>query len=70
MITSDNLKTIQTLLEATIASEFTNNPMTDYNAVNFLSEITEKIDNFRRKTWHDEKFGDYEKLFCSDDIPF
>lgn len=73
---SNDLKTIQNLLDLKIRSEI-KKPNTDYNLVSNLADLAQKVDEERRTQWNKEHFGLYEEIaeecltaFSSDDIPF
>lgn len=74
---SDELKTAQKILEKILVEEI-NDPMTNYDLANSYITVIQKLDTKRRETWHDEKFGESEKIvdnvintqFTADDIPF
>jgi len=71
-LTSEELDMVQTVLTKKMVKEL-KKPMTDFDLVAKLSLVTGKIDEERRKVFHDEKFGVYEKIaeeFVPDDIPF
>ena len=71
-LTREELDMIQTVLTKKMVKEL-KNPMTDFDLVAKLSLVTGKIDEERRKVFHVDKFGVYEKIaeeFIPDDIPF
>jgi hypothetical protein len=71
-LTSEELDMVQTVLTKKMVKELKKS-MTDFDLVAKLSLVTGKIDEERRKVFHDEKFGVYEKIaeqFAPDDIPF
>tara|TARA_R110000782_G_scaffold41860_2_gene95636 strand:- start:647 stop:877 length:231 start_codon:yes stop_codon:yes gene_type:complete len=74
-ITSEKLQETQDVLQELAKNEI-GAPMTNYIKLNRLLKVIQNIDDLRRETWSDEKFGPYEELadnlvrINSDDIPF
>lgn len=75
---SKDLQTTQKTLEELAKFEI-DQAMTDYTKVNRLLKVIKEVDQIRRKTWNEEKFGVYDEIadnvtslnnFCEDDIPF
>lgn len=73
MFTSKELDQIQSVIVQQSKS-FLDSSSVDFTRLNDLILLLEKVDETRRKVWHQEKFGAYERLadtvFSSDDIPF
>lgn len=73
MFNSEELYKIQSSIVNDCKNCLSNSTI-DFHSLNDLIFILKKVDNTRRETWHQEKFGPYEKIadkiFSSDDIPF
>jgi len=73
-MTSEDLKTTQRVIEQIIKSEI-DEPMKDFSKIKRYLKFLDEIDNKRRETWNNEKFGSYEEftdnlIDICDDIPF
>ena len=70
-MTSEELRTTQNVIQEIIKNEI-DKPLKDFTKIKRYLKLLDEIDNLRRKTWNDEKFGKYDNLvqICEDDIPF
>lgn len=72
-MTSRELRLIQDSLIKSIRQEL-KQPAINFDVLREMINGLEKLDDLRRKTWNEEKFGKYEEIvdtvFNANDIPF